>query len=97
MAGLTRQLAEFACSLDYRNVPAKALETAKRGFIDCVGVMFAGRDEAVSQILFKARLFPERNEAHIHFDRGTTSSADAALLNASSTTPRAKQRRPRPA
>ena len=47
MAGLTRQLAEFASALEYRNIPAQAAQTAKRGFIDCVGVMFAGREEPV--------------------------------------------------
>ena len=81
MSGLTQQLAEFACALDSKKVPEQAVETAKRGFIDCVGVMFAGRNEPVAQILFEEGLFSEKKEAHIHFDRGMTSSADAALLN----------------
>ena len=79
MSGLTQQLAEFASSL--KAVPGEAIETAKRGFIDCVGVMFAGRNEPVAQILFEEGLYSEKKEAHIHFDRGMTSSADAALLN----------------
>ncbi|MSQ49672.1 MAG: MmgE/PrpD family protein, partial [Betaproteobacteria bacterium] len=82
MSGLTRQLAEFVASLEYRKIPAAAVETAKRGFIDCIGVMFAGRDEPVARILFEEKLFPERAEAHILFDRGRTSSPEAALINA---------------
>ena len=79
MKGLTQQLAEFVSSL--QSVPKEAVETAKRGFIDCVGVMFAGRNEPVAQILLEEGLFSEKKEAHIHFDRGMTSSSDAALLN----------------
>jgi 2-methylcitrate dehydratase PrpD len=79
MSGLTQQLAQFVASLE--TVPAEAVETAKRGFIDCVGVMFAGRNEPVAQILFEEGLFSEKKEARIHFDRGMSSSADAALLN----------------
>ncbi len=79
MNGLTQQLAEFVSSL--QSVPEEAVETAKRGFIDCVGVMFAGRNEPVAQILFEEGLFSEKKEARIHFDRGMTSSTDAALLN----------------
>jgi 2-methylcitrate dehydratase PrpD len=79
MSGLTQQLAEFVSSL--QTVPQEAVETAKRGFIDCVGVMFAGRNEPVAQILLEEGLYSERKESHIHFDRGMTSSSDAALLN----------------
>lgn len=82
MGGLTRQLADFVSALKARDVPGKAVETAKRGFIDCIGVMFAGRDQPVAQILFREKLYSEKKEAHLHFDRGMTSSADAALLNA---------------
>jgi 2-methylcitrate dehydratase PrpD len=78
---LTRQLAEFASGLEARQVPGQAIETAKRGFIDCVGVMFAGRDQPVARILLQEKLFSEKKEAHIHFDRGMASSPDAALLN----------------
>ena len=80
--GLTRQLAEFASSLEPKKVPEKALETAKRGFIDCVGVMFAGRDQPV--VGFVQKLFGSSGpgEATILYDKGKTRSADAALINA---------------
>jgi len=44
MNGLTRNLAEFVSSLQFGKIPADGVATAKRGFIDCTGVMFAGRD-----------------------------------------------------
>jgi 2-methylcitrate dehydratase PrpD len=79
MSGLTRELAQFVAGL--KDVPAEAVTIAKRGFIDCVGVMFAGRNEEVVGILKKTLLNPG-NESHILFDQGTASSHDAALINA---------------
>lgn len=80
--GLTRDLGVLVSTLQYENIPAPALDTAKRGFIDCVGVMFAGREEPVVQLLLNEKLFSERKEARILFDQGFSSSPDAALLNA---------------
>lgn len=80
--GLTRALGGFASSLRFGDIPAQALDTARRGFIDCVGVMFAGRGEPVVRLLLDERLFSERKEARILFDRGFSSSPDAALINA---------------
>jgi aconitate decarboxylase len=82
MSGLTRKLAEFVSSLEYGKIPAAAVETVKRGFIDCVGVMFAGRDEPVVGVLRDALVFPVCGESRILFDRGQTSSPEAALINA---------------
>lgn len=81
MAGLTRDLAGFVASLRFEDVPAEALDTVKRGFIDCVGVMFAGRDEAVVALLVKEGLHSPKPEAALLFDRGRTSAPDAALIN----------------
>jgi 2-methylcitrate dehydratase PrpD len=44
--------------------------------------MFAGRDEPVVELLHSEKLFPEQDEAHVLFDRGSASSPEAALLNA---------------
>jgi 2-methylcitrate dehydratase PrpD len=82
MAGLTRALADFVAGVSYESVPPEAVATVKRGFIDCVGVMFAGRDEPVVKLLLNEKLFSEKKEARILFDRGFSSSPDAALLNA---------------
>ncbi len=81
MAGLTEQLARFASSLGFAQIPAAAVETAKRGAIDCMGVMFAGRGEPVVRILEKQLAIAKTGEARALFDRGFAPSADAALLN----------------
>ena len=82
MKGLTWNLAEFVSTLEFRRIPAAAIETVKRGFIDCVGVMFAGRDEPVVKLLLNENLFSVKKESRILFDQGFSSSPDAALLNA---------------
>jgi len=80
--GLTRDLGVLVSSLQYANIPAPALATVKRGFIDCIGVMFAGREEPVVRVLRETFSFPVSNESKILFDKGQTSSPEAALVNA---------------
>ncbi|MEK6243146.1 MAG: MmgE/PrpD family protein [Pseudomonadota bacterium] len=82
MNGLTQNLAAFVSSLEFRKIPAQAVETVKRGFIDCVGVMFAGRNEPVVRVLQESLLFPVNGEAKILFDKGQTTAPQAALINA---------------
>ena len=82
MTGLTRNLAEFVASLQFGKIPSDGIATAKRGFIDCVGVMFAGRDEPVVRVLRETFSFPASSDSKILFDQGQTSSAEAALINA---------------
>jgi aconitate decarboxylase len=78
--GLTRELAERIAGIDYETLPREAVQTVKRGIIDCVGVLFAGRDEPVVRILLQD-LAPG-NEATVLFGERKARSADAALLNA---------------
>jgi aconitate decarboxylase len=80
--GLTRDLGVRVSSLRYENIPAPAVDTAKRGFIDCVGVMFAGREEPVVRVLRETFSFPVSTDSKILFDKGQTSSPEAALINA---------------
>ena len=82
MSALTRNLAEFVSSLQFGKIPADGVATAKRGFIDCVGVMFAGREEPVVRVLRESLSFLVVGEAKILFDKGHTTSPEAALLNA---------------
>lgn len=83
MTGLTRQLAEFIASISFDRLPGEAVETVKRGAIDCVGVLFAGRDEPVVDIARNlAGVDGARGEARVLYDRGRAAAADAALLNA---------------
>ena len=48
--GLTRELAAFIADLDPSRLPRPAIDTVTRGLADCVGVMFAGRDEPVAAL-----------------------------------------------
>ncbi len=82
MAGLTQQLGEFVASLEFTRLPAQAVETVKRGAIDCVGVLFAGRGEPVVRILQKEIGAGRGDEARVLFTSQKASSPDAALVNA---------------
>lgn len=82
MAGLTQQLAQFIASLEFTQLPAQAVETVKRGAIDCVGVLFAGRGEPVVRILQKEIRAARGDEARVLFTSEKASSPDAALVNA---------------
>lgn len=82
MSGLTQRLARFACALEFKAIPQQALATAKRGFIDCVGVMFAGRDQPVTGLVRELFGFSGPEEARILYGKSKTRSADAALINA---------------
>ena len=78
--GLTRELAERIGAITYEALPGEAVQTVKRGIIDFVGVLFAGRDEPVVRILLQD-LAPG-NEATVLFGERKARSADAALVNA---------------
>ncbi|HEY5899836.1 MAG TPA: MmgE/PrpD family protein [Burkholderiales bacterium] len=78
--GLTRALAERVSALRFETLPPEAVETVKRGAIDCIGVLFAGMDEPVARILLQS--IPDGNEASVLFGDRKARSADAALVNA---------------
>jgi 2-methylcitrate dehydratase PrpD len=81
MPGLTRRLADFIAGLAFDRLPNAAVETAKRGAIDCIGVMFAGRDEPVAKLATGLAAPAAKGEARVAFDRGFARSPDAALAN----------------
>jgi len=82
VTGLTRQLAEFVASLEYERLPAEAVQTVKRGTIDCIGVLFAGREEPVVRLTRELiRVDATAGEARVLFDRGFASAPESALVN----------------
>ena len=82
MDGLTRQLATFIAHLTTEQCPSDAVATAKRGAIDTIGVMLAGRDEpVVGHARSIARSIGVVSESQVLFDRGRAASSDAALVN----------------
>lgn len=80
MRGLTRRLAEHVAAIEFNDLPGAAVETVKRGAIDCFGVLFAGRDQPVVQLLSKT--ISSGKEASMLVDRGRAASTEAALINA---------------
>jgi len=82
MSGLTQDLGAFVSALDFGKIPAAAVDTVKRGFIDCIGVMFAGREEPVVGILREFLSASRAGESTILYDKGKTMAPDAALINA---------------
>ena len=82
MDGLTRKLAEFVCALEFKKIPAAAVDTVKRGFIDCVGVMFAGRNEPVVRLVRENLILGLQQESRLLFTDQKSNSPEAALLNA---------------
>lgn len=78
----TRQLGSFISSLGFDELPDAAITTAKRGMIDCIGVMVAGSGEPNVAIIDRCfRQIQERQEARLFFTDERVSSALAALLN----------------
>src|SRR5688500_18534532 len=79
MTGLTQKIAERIHAMKFAALPAEAVQTAKRGIIDTAGVLFAGREQPVVQIVLK-QLAPG-SEANVLFTDRRAGSADAALVN----------------
>ncbi len=78
--GLTKALATRIFDLQFGNIPERAVETVKRGMIDCAGVLFAGKAEGVTKIILSS--IPAGEEATVLFEKRKARSADAALVNA---------------
>jgi 2-methylcitrate dehydratase PrpD len=83
MPGFTERLAEFVAGVSFDALPEEAVDIVKRGAIDCLGVLLAGRDEPVVGIVRAATSAqPGPGEARLLVDRGWASAGDAALVNA---------------
>lgn len=76
---LTQALAERNTKLQFEDLPREAVDTAKRGLIDTVGVLFAGREQPVVGIA--QRHIGSGDEATLLFGTRKARSADAALVN----------------
>lgn len=83
MPHLTQELAQFIHRLQPGDVPASAATTVRRGISDCMGVLFAGRNEpVVEHALSMVTLSDMPGTARVLGDRGHASAADAAFVNA---------------
>jgi 2-methylcitrate dehydratase PrpD len=80
--GLTQALGAFVAGLDPAAVPDEARRTVRRGIADCVGVLFAGRDEPVVGHALALVGAGPHGEAALLADRGRANAPDAAFVNA---------------
>jgi 2-methylcitrate dehydratase PrpD len=65
---LTRAIGRFIADLTYARIPAEAARIARTGFIDCIGTMIAGREEA-TRILRRTQGFLAATSQHGDMDR----------------------------
>jgi 2-methylcitrate dehydratase PrpD len=77
---LTQSLGQFVADLSPNRVPEEAVRIARTGFIDCIGVMIAGRDEEPTRILQEV-LDPPCGDATLYFSERKTRAPDAAWIN----------------
>ena len=77
---LTQDLGQFVSDLSPNRVPEEAARIARTGFIDCIGVMFAGREEEPTRIL-RDVLQPAEGPATLYFGDQKASAPEAAWIN----------------
>ena len=77
---LTRDLGQFVSELSPNRVPEEAGRIARSGFIDCIGVMVAGRDEEPTRLL-RETLAPAGGPATLYFSEDKATAPDAAWIN----------------
>ena len=77
---LTRDLGQFVSDLSPNRVPDAAAAIARTGFIDCIGVMVAGRDEEPTRLLQEV-LQPTPGPATLYFSEQTAGAPEAAWIN----------------
>ena len=77
---LTRDLGQFVSGLSRNRVPEEAARIARTGFIDCIGVMIAGRAEEPVRLL-RGVLQPGTGPATLCFTADTAPAPEAAWIN----------------
>src|SRR3970282_2340293 len=78
----TAKIARFVAETKYEKIPAKALETAKTAFMDCLGVPLAGSKEECAKICADiARQEAPKEESTVIGQGFKSSALHAALAN----------------
>lgn len=77
---ITRALGAFIAGLRAEDIPAAAIETARTGFTDCIGVMYAGRNEEAPRILARVAA-PGPGAAVLCLPDRTAPAPEAAWIN----------------
>jgi len=78
---LTQALGRFVADVTFERLPEAALQTARTGFVDCVGTMVAGSSEPAVQILRKTLATGGPGEATLYFSCERCPAPDAAWIN----------------
>jgi 2-methylcitrate dehydratase PrpD len=79
---VTKSLAEFAARLKYDQIPAPALQEAKKAVRDCIGVALAGSKEEDAKICAEiARQEGAKEESTVYGQRLKSSAIHAAFAN----------------
>ena len=77
---LTRDLGRFVADAAFARLPAKAIDVARIGFIDCIATMIAGARDPAPQLLRRA-LQPTGGEASLYFSGERATAPEAAWIN----------------
>jgi 2-methylcitrate dehydratase PrpD len=77
---LTQDLGRFVAGVSFERLPARAVDVARTGFIDCIATMIAGAGEAAPQLLRKA-LNPTSGDATLYFTGERCPAPEAAWIN----------------
>jgi len=78
--GFTRVLGRFVAELSRDRLPDQAAATARAGFIDAIGTMIAGRNEACVRMVQEV-LQPADGPSSLYFSRARSPALEAAWLN----------------
>jgi 2-methylcitrate dehydratase PrpD len=78
---LTQEIASFVAGVTYAGLPAVAVDRVRFGFIDCVAVMLAGRDEPAVRIVARAAGGGRDGGARLFLGDERTAGERAALVN----------------
>lgn len=77
---LTLDLGQFVADLSPNRIPDEASRIARTGFIDCIGVMIAGREEEPTRLL-RSVMQPQPGPATLCFTADTAPAPEAAWIN----------------
>ncbi|PYE25483.1 2-methylcitrate dehydratase PrpD [Paraburkholderia silvatlantica] len=80
VTAITAELGEFASSLQYENIPERALRILRAGFADTLGVLIAGSKDAAVSLLARV-LDPKPGASECFLDGRSIAAPEAAWIN----------------
>jgi 2-methylcitrate dehydratase PrpD len=77
---LTRDLGRFVAGVSFEQLPERAVEVARTGFIDTIATMIAGAQDPAPQLLRRV-LGPQGGDATLYFAGERSPAPEAAWIN----------------